>query len=484
MSYGANGVAQLHGAVSREMWNWVYPEVPEHEVPIAAITNGIHVQSWTSREMGTLFDRYLDPQWRVNPAQNSIWNAIGQIPDGELWRTHERRRERLVGFCRDSLKEQLKRRGAPQSEIEQAEEVLNPDALTIGFARRFATYKRATLIFSDLDRLRRMVNDPERPVQFIFSGKAHPHDNGGKELIRRIVEVSRMPEFRHAIVFLENYDMNIARYMVQGCDVWLNNPRRPKEASGTSGMKTIYNGCLNFSILDGWWAEGYSPDVGWAIGNGEEYPKDEWEEQDRIESQAVYNILENDIVPKFYARGRDGLPREWIGMMKTAMHDMAAFFNTNRMVQQYATMFYMKNYKRISQMRADDMKEGLEYADWRNQLENIWSEVKILDVQIDSKPVEVGEETEVTATVQLGDLDPEHVCVQLYYGSLDTRGNIVHGEAQNMTVTGESDDDGVYTFSTTHRYDASGDEGLSVRVLPYHDFMHTSFQPELITWAE
>ncbi len=481
-SAGANGVAQLHGVVSREMWQWMFPGVPEDEVPITAITNGIHVQTWTSREMGTLFDRYLDPNWRIAPATEGIWDAIDSIPDSELWRTHARRRERLVAFCRRKLKEQLTGRGAPQSEIDQAEEILNPDALTIGFARRFATYKRATMIFSDLERLDRIVNDPERPVQFIFAGKAHPHDMGGKELIRRIVEVARMPEFRHAIVFLENYDMNVARYMVQGVDVWLNNPRRPKEASGTSGMKVIYNGGLNLSILDGWWAEGYDPKHGWAIGAGEEYGEDDWEDQDRIEALSIYNIIENDIMPKFYMRGRDALPRDWMTMVKSSIRNMAQFFTTNRMVQQYTDQFYMLNYSRTQEMLKDNMKSGLEYAGWRENLEHVWNKVNIVEVNVDGNSANVGAKAEVTALVNLGSLKPEDVKVQLYVGSLDTRGDIVSGDAQDMDVAGDNGN-GQYTFKTTFKYSRSGDHGLSVRVVPEHKYMHTNFQPELITWA-
>lgn len=481
-SYGANGVAQLHGRVSREMWQWMFPGVPTTEVPITAITNGVHVQTWTSREMGTLFDRYLDPDWRNTPADPEMWSAIDNIPDAELWRTHERRRERLVAFCRTRLKQQLIQRGASQSEIELADEVLNPDALTIGFARRFATYKRATLLFQDLDRFDRLVNNPEHPVQFIFAGKAHPHDNGGKELIRRIVEVSRMPKFRHSIVFIENYDMNVARYMLQGSDVWLNNPRRPKEASGTSGMKGIYNGCLNMSILDGWWAEGYAPQVGWAIGAGEEYAEPDWEDQDRIESNALYYIFENDIMPRFYNRGRDGLPRDWIAMMKNGIQEMAAFFTTNRMVQQYTDQFYMENFNRIQDMLANDMSSGRDYANWRNKLENIWNQVAVLNVGIGDKTAKVGTKTEITATIRLGELSPENVKVQLYFGSLDTRGDIVDGNAQNMEVMDDKGN-GVYTFKTSHHYEHAGDQGLSVRVLPYHPYMHTSFQSKLITWA-
>ena len=344
LSSGTNGVAQLHGAVSRAMWNWVYPGVPEHEVPIRAVTNGVHVQTWVSQEMAQLFDRYLDPGWRSEESRREIWAGVKTIPDAELWRTHVRRRERLVAFARDRLRLQLQRRGVSQTEIEGADEVLNPDALTIGFARRFATYKRATLIFRDLGRLRRMLTDADRPVQFIFAGKAHPHDNEGKEFIRTIVNVARDHDFRNSIVFLENYDMNVARYMVQGVDVWMNNPRRPKEASGTSGMKVIYNGGLNCSIPDGWWAEAYSPDVGWSIGHGEEYTEDEWAHQDYVESQALYNLLEKDIVPLFYGQARDGLPREWIRRVKCSMTALAPFFNTHRMVQEYADEFYLPRY--------------------------------------------------------------------------------------------------------------------------------------------
>lgn len=482
MSYGANGVAQLHGEVSRHMWQWVYPQLPEHEVPITAITNGIHVQTWTSREMGTLYDRYLDPAWRTNPAKPGIWDGIDLIPDAELWRTHERRRERLVAFCRTHLREQLINRGAPQSEINMADEILNPDALTIGFARRFATYKRATLLFRDLDRLDAIINNPERPVQFIFAGKAHPHDNGGKELIRRIVEVSRMPKFRHSIVFLENYDMNVARYMLQGADIWLNNPRRPKEASGTSGMKVIYNAGLNLSILDGWWAEGYAPDLGWAIGNGEEYAEEDWEDQDRIEGQAIYHIIENDIVPTFYRTGRDGQPRDWMAMVKRSIKEMAPFFNTSRMVQQYSDMFYMPNYVRVTDMRDGNMEKGLTYADWRLELEGEWHKVKILDVNISDRAVQVGAEREIVAKVDLGSLKPDNVKVQLYYGTLDTRGNIVEGNATDMAVS-EENGSSVYTFKATHAFDATGDLGLAVRVVPHHPYMHTNFQPGLITWT-
>ncbi len=482
MSYGANGVAKLHGVVSRDMWKGVYPGLPVEEVPIGSVTNGIHVQTWVSREMGTLLDRYLDPVWRTQDWRPDVWEGIESVPDSELWRTHSRRRERLVAFCRERLKKQLSQRGASQSEINSMNEMLNPDALTIGFARRFATYKRATMIFSDLERMRRLVKDEERPVQFIFAGKAHPHDNEGKAFIREILRIANMPDFRHSIVFIENYDMNVARYLVQGCDVWLNNPRRPKEASGTSGMKCIYNGGINFSTLDGWWDEAYNSEVGWSIGNGEEYPESMNAEHDRIESEAFYNVLEKDLLPKFYTRGRDSLPREWIGMMKNGIRELAPIFTTHRMVQQYTENYYMPNYERLEKMTEPNLQPALEYVTWKQNVRSNWRGIQIKSVQVNTNEAMVGSSAEVTAQIVLGNLKPEDVCVQLYYGGLNTRGDIINGKTVDMALAQPSSD-GTYVFKTTHRYTATGDIGFSVRVLPQHPFMYTLFQPNLITWA-
>ncbi|MYD40081.1 MAG: glycosyltransferase family 1 protein [Chloroflexi bacterium] len=482
LSAGTNGVAQLHGAVSRKMWRWVYPDVPVHEVPIGAITNGIHVQTWVSQEMAQLFDRYLDPAWRHEAAREEVWRGVSSIPDAELWRTHVRRRERLVAFARDRLRAQLLRRGVSQTELEAADEVLNPDALTIGFARRFATYKRATLIFYDLERLRRLITDSERPLQIIFAGKAHPHDHEGKELIRSIINVARDRDFREHIVFLENYDMNVARYMVQGVDVWLNTPRRPKEASGTSGMKVIYNGGLNCSIPDGWWAEAYAHDIGWSIGNGEEYPEDEWAHQDYVESQALYNLLEQDIIPLFYRQSRDNLPREWIRRVKRSMRRMASTFNTQRMVQQYTDEFYMPRYRISQQMRRGGFAGTAAFVDWQQRLEQVWHEVSVLDVAVEKEAVEIGACTQVQASVALGQLRPQDVKVQLYCGLLDSSGQISEGKAVNMDVLGQNGS-GAYTYATDYTYSQTGQFGFSVRVLPYHAFLHSSFLPRKIVWA-
>ncbi len=487
VSTRVNGVSQLHGSVSRTMWQSMFPTVPEHEIPIGAVTNGIHIHSWISSEMAGLYDRYLGPMWRDAPDESETWSDVERIPDAELWRTHERRRERLVAFARRKLRSQLQARGAPKREIEDAAEVLNPDALTIGFARRFATYKRATLLLRDKERLARLLNDPDHPVQFVFAGKAHPHDHLGKELIKEIVKTAELPEFRHSIVFLENYDISVARYMVQGVDVWLNTPRRPNEASGTSGMKVIYNGGLNASILDGWWAEGYDPSVGWAIGSGEEYPQHEWDLQDFIEAQALYNLLEKDIIPTFYARGRDGLPREWIRMVKNSMRVLAPFFNTYRMVRKYTEAYYMPSNERFVDLTQPDMADAVAYANWQKKMRDNWGRLKIKRVEVvPPDQLKVGEEITVRAWVDLGKLAPEDVTVQVYFGGLDSRDNIIAGDAVDMEHCCPENDNpktSVHEFVMTTQYSTTGRRGFSVRVLPHHDDLAEPLITGMITWA-
>jgi starch phosphorylase len=483
MSNLSNGVAALHGKVSRKMWQWNYPEFPSEEIPIGSVTNGIHVMTWLSPEMASLFDRYLDPSWRIDDSDPSVWEGVHNIPDSELWRTHERLRERLVVFARSRLRFQLERRGVSMSEIASANEIFTTDALTIGFARRFATYKRATLFMRDLERLSKIVNDAGRPVQFIFAGKAHPHDTPGKELIREIDHLSRTPEFHNRVVFFEDYDMAIARYMYHGVDVWLNNPRRPKEASGTSGMKVLANGGLNFSILDGWWAEGYSPSVGWAIGSGEEYPENEWEMQDQIESEALYNILENDIIPLFYDR-RDGLPRNWITKMKNSMAELTPFFNTRRMVREYTEDYYIPTFHRVQKL-TNPLDNGKKLVGWIEKVQQNWGNIGVGEIDIRENEIKVGSDTTITAKVYLNDLSPEDVVVQVYYGQLDARGEISEEDGQtiDMTPSTTRESDGAYIFKAQLAYDSSGERGLSVRILPNNEFLAGPFQLGLIKWA-
>ncbi|QDU64781.1 Maltodextrin phosphorylase [Planctomycetes bacterium Pan216] len=476
----ANGVSKLHGQVSRRMWKKIWPDVPEGDVPISSITNGIHVKSVLSAEMSQLYDRYLGVDWGDRPGDHSIWQRVEQIPDAELWRIHERRKERLVAFARRRMKRQLGVRNAPASEIQMADSILDPDALTIGFARRFATYKRGTLIFRDLDRLAKIVNDPNRPVQFIFAGKAHPRDNGGKELIAHIVHVSRRDEFRRRIVFLEDYDLNVARYLVQGVDVWLNNPRRPLEASGTSGMKGPTNGNLNMSVLDGWWVEGFAHDNGWAIGGGEEYSDLNY--QDEVESRAMYELLEKEVAPLYYGRQADGLPRGWIHYMKRSMMTVCPTFNTNRMVQEYTERFYIDAHDGFVDLTKGDLSTGREYAQWLRRVEQEWKNVAVEDVTtLGDDHVKVGGDLRVMARIKLGSLQPSDVNVELYHGDLDAAGQISSPNTVAMSGNG-SGDGGVFSFEGSIPCQASGQHGYAVRVLPQNPHLDR-LEPGLIRWG-
>jgi starch phosphorylase len=477
----SNGVSKLHGSVSRKMWKSIWPELPEAEVPIMSITNGIHTRSWLAPEMAQLYDRYLGIQWEERPTDHSIWKRVELIPNAELWRTHERRRERLVAFARGRLKAQLIRRGAPPAEVARADEVLDPEALTIGFARRFATYKRGNLIFRNLDRLTAIVNDKDAPVQIIFAGKAHPRDHGGKELIAEILHIARRPELRRRVVFLEDYDMNVARYLDQGIDVWLNNPRRPLEASGTSGMKVCPNGGINLSILDGWWVEGYAGDNGWAIGAGEEYTDLTY--QDDIESRAIYDLLEQEIVPLFYTRSSDGIPRGWLKVMKRAMSTVCPVFNTNRMVQEYVEKCYWPSAERFDALAGDSLKKAATLARWRRGLAQGWSNIRVEGVEARGvDPMHVGAELEVKARVNLGPLTPEDVEVQLFHGVVDSLGEIPSPLTVTMSHNGAQDGNS-WLFKGTIPCRSSGQHGYAVRVLPRHKDLANPFEPGLVCWG-
>jgi starch phosphorylase len=483
MSRFHNGVSGLHAAVSREMWNCVWPSLPLREVPIDGIVNGVHTLSWISHDMATLFDRYLGPGWHEQPADTNVWEAAQHIPDAELWRTHERRRERLVAFCRSRVQNLLRRRGASSTEIASAEEILDPEALTIGFARRFATYKRANLILSDLERLAELLTRAGRKVQIIFAGKAHPRDNPGKELIKQIVHTARQEPFRRSMVFLEDYDINIARYIVQGVDVWLNTPLRPMEASGTSGMKVAANGGLNLSIPDGWWAEGYDPSVGWIIGTGEEY--DDVDYQNAVESQTLYDLLEKEIIPLFYERGPDNLPRAWIEKMKNAIASLAPKFNTNRMVRQYAEQYYIPGMAQWDRLSAGKLAQARELSQWKDKLEESFAAVQIENVRddVNGEP-RVGQNISVEAVVNLGKLGIDDLAVELYFGGLDDDGQLTQGQALAMRHVGPVEGEGNrHRFSAAVPCTQSGMTGYTVRVMAGRDSRYDPRISSMVRWA-
>jgi starch phosphorylase len=482
LSAARNGVAKLHGETSRRLWQHLWPSVPRHEVPIESVTNGIHTPSWISHDMAALFDRYLGRRWSQEPAEMSVWNTSDAIPDPELWRTHERRRERLVSFARRRLKAQLERRNAPSNEVAQAEEVLDPEILTIGFARRFATYKRATLLLKDPDRLIRLLTDPERPIQLMFAGKAHPNDSPGKDLIREIFHFAHRPNVRNRVVFLEDYDITTARYMVQGVDVWLNTPRRPHEASGTSGMKAAANGVLNCSTLDGWWDEAYTDEVGFAIGRGEVY--DNLSYQDDAEANALFELLEKEIVPLFYDRGADGLPRRWIAMMQNAVRTIAPVFNTNRMVKEYTERFYLPGLRQGRVMCADDLQRAKELAEWKRDIKAAWGQIKVLSAGDDGDgEAVVGDQFGVKAEVDLASLKPTDVRVELYLGRIDPDDTISEAHLVEMACSNADDAEGPYQYAGRLPCRASGPFGYTLRILPSHPDLASPFDPVPIVWA-
>jgi glycogen phosphorylase len=477
----ANGVSQLHGEVSRRMWKNIWPELPEEQLPLTSITNGVHTRTWMSNHMASLLVRYLGTRWKGDSADHNVWRRIAKIPDAELWRTRQSCREKLVDFARKRLKQQLIKVGATLKEISIAEEVLDPEVLTIGFARRFATYKRGTLLLRDLDRLARILNNPAMPVQIIFAGKAHPQDHEGKELIRQIVQVSYQERFRHRIVFIEDYDMEVARHLVQGVDVWLNTPLRPMEASGTSGMKVAFNGGLNMSVLDGWWCEGYQGNNGWAIGKGEVYEDTEY--QNQVESRATYDLLEKEVVPHFYERGSDGVPRAWVSTMKASLQSLCPVFSTERMVQEYFRNAYEPAYLQWSRLMADDLALALDLASWKERIFKAWPLVRIehAEAQV-SDAVAVGSSIPITARVALGDLAVDEVAVEGYFGVLDSTGTIQGGESialEHSRALGNA----VHQFAGHIECRFCGRHGFMLRVMPRHKMLGNIYEPGYLIWG-
>jgi len=476
----ANAVSQLHGEVSRKLFQRFFPGLPENEVPIGHVTNGVHIRNWVSREMHQLFDRYLGTEWWEEPGNPATWAPVDEIPDEELWATHERRRERMVAVARQRLVKQMERRGASQADLERARGVLDTRTLTIGFARRFATYKRAALILRDIERLKKILLDSKRPVQIIFAGKAHPRDTQGKEVMKAIVQFCQQDDMRRNAVFIEDYDLVVARYLVQGVDVWLNNPRRFLEASGTSGMKVVCNGGLNLSILDGWWVEGYHADAGWAIGRGEDYQDLAY--QDYVESNLLYELLEKDVAPLYYDRGADGLPRHWIAKMKKSMRLLGPTFSTTRMLWEYTEKYYLPAAKYYQQLTEGQMERARQLLSWKNHLRQNWGEVRVEKVEAHRDgQAQVGEEYEVAAEIRLGPISPNDVRVELYYGQLSADRHL--SAAQSLPMQVEKDlGQGRHLYVGRIPCDHSGMHGYTVRICPLHPDLNHFAATGLIAW--
>jgi starch phosphorylase len=493
LSAYTNGVSKLHGQISRGIWGSIWPGVPTDEVPIIPITNGIHLKNWLSDEIISLFDRYLGPNWADETTNKQIWENVNQIPDEEFWQIHQRCKEQLIVFARNRLKAHMERRGTFHTEMNHAEEVLDPEALTIGFARRFATYKRGNLLLKDPKRLTKLLTNPKYPVQFIFAGKAHPKDSEGKHIIRQIVNFSNQNNIKRRFIILENYDIDMARFLVRGVDLWLNNPRRPLEASGTSGMKAAVNGALNMSTLDGWWCEGYTREGGWAIGAGQNYKDDEY--QDSVESQALYNILENEVIPLFYTRSTDNLPRAWIHRVKNSIKWIAPRFNTHRMLADYTRRFYNPAITKYKQMTTADCNRAKEFSKWKAQMREAWSEFDVKDVVMEvqngngSKQLnprqprlKVGSELSIKALIKLGKVNPKDIAVELYNGPVDTWGNIKQGSVVRMDYNQAAEQQGEHWFVGSMQCKNTGQHGVAVRILPMHNDLANPHEMGLILW--
>jgi glycogen phosphorylase len=477
-----NGVAQLHGEVSREMFQNMWPDVPLNEVPITAITNGVHARSCVAKSNQELFDRYLGEEWAEKPADDHLWDKVNSIPDEELWRNHEHCRAEMVVFARERIITHLKDRGATGGEIQHVRESLDPSVFTIGFARRFATYKRATLFLRDLDRIKKILfGNKEKRVQFVIAGKAHPKDIPGKELIRRIVQFTRT-EGMNSVVFVPDYDIYVSRLMVSGCDIWLNTPRRPREASGTSGMKAAMNGLPNVSILDGWWDEADYVRTGWPIGHGEMYDDEEY--QDEVEANAFYDLIEKEVVPMFYDRDSEGIPRHWVARMKDAIRLNAPRFNTARMLRDYSEQGYFPAHQRHGIMTANGNQNGKDFAHWKAHIFENWYDLKLKQSEVDvPKQLSVNEPIQIKTPIHLGKLQASDVRVEIYQGSIDSHdGKIVDAKMVVMNPQGVNDR-GETLYVGTVTYESSGLQGFSVRVLPNHPHLSNPHELGLIHWA-
>lgn len=475
-----NGVSRLHRTVSRRLWAGAWPDLPEDQIPIDSITNGVHLPTWVAREVGDLYDLYVGQDWRDEPVEPEAWAGVAEIPDEALWGARTRQRQRLIQRAREQFKEDRLSRGEGDLELVTGQ-VLDPNVLTIGFARRFAGYKRATLLFRDPERLARILNNPERPVQFIFAGKAHPRDEPAKQLIREVVAFSRRPEFRDRLVILERYDVELAAALVQGCDVWLNTPLRPLEASGTSGMKAVANGALHMSTKDGWWAEAYRPGLGWKVGR--DHVDDDPEVQDAFDAESIYTLLENEVAPLFYNRDADGVPRGWVERIKASIAAFAPEFGTQRMVREYALRSYTPAAEGWAQLRRGDGAAARELAEWMRTIRGNWAEVKVHAVEDDATETQPNEKP-VTVLVQahLGRLQPKDVAVELVHGAATADGELQHAQIARMEFEGQSED-GVCRYRATLTPETGGRVGYVVRLMPNHPDLPNAADMDLVYWA-
>ena len=475
-----NGVSRLHESVSRELFSDVWPDIAPQESPITYVTNGVHTCSWLAPNLKELYNKYLEPYWQDRIYSDETWKKIDKIPDEELWEAHKQRKVKLLKLVRDNVTSRLKNNGVHYETIREIVSGLNPDALTIGFARRFATYKRATLIFKDLERITQILNDTNRPVQIIFAGKAHPADKEGQDLIKYIHEISLMPQFKGKIFLLENYNINVARHLVSGVDVWLNNPRRPMEASGTSGEKAAVNGIVNFSILDGWWAEGYNTKNGWSIGTNQEYYS--YEEQDLADSESIYRTLEDKIIPAYYNKNEKSISETWIRLMKNSIMSTGGKYSTARMLVDYTEKLYMPLLN-LTNKYFSSLENVTEYNRIKQELYANWNDIKITqENNADNITVDAGNKIKVSCKVELPNIDKDYIQTECYYGKILENGIVEDINIMPMDLVEENNETKTYTYETKIEMKTGGNYGYTFRVMPKHPMLLDPENLNLVKW--
>ena len=482
-----NGVSKLHGVVSRELFSDVWPDVPKNESPIGYVTNGVHTCSWLAPTIKDLYNKYLRPYWQDNIQSDKTWQGIYSIPNDELWKVHQSRKQKLIDLVKKSTIDRLRRYNYSYEDIESIVDKLDPNILTIGFARRFATYKRATLIFKDLERITKIFNEANTPVQIIFAGKAHPQDQEGQNLIKYIHELALKPQFKGKIFILENYNIGMSRYLVSGVDVWLNNPRRPLEASGTSGQKAAINGVINFSVLDGWWAEGYNQHNGWKIGTNGEYKN--YEEQDEQDANSIYDTLESKIIPLYYDKNEKGYSEKWVEIMKNSIASNAGRYSTARMLEDYTSKMYIPLCD-LSRKYYTNLEKVSQLQEWKEKIESNFNDISINQCKenINDITIDAGNNIEVSCEVILPKAidDRNNILVQAFYGKITENGIVDDIQIKNMDFVSErvnSKNENVLKYSTKILLKTGGEFGYTFRVIPNNEMILEPMNLNLIKWV-
>ncbi len=481
LSQEVNGVSRLHGEVSRKMFSELYPGFNPEELHVGYVTNGVHYPTWIASDWHQLYAREFGAEFLKDQSNKTYWRKIHKVAPGEIMAIRQKLKHRLLAYVKNTLQKDLLRRGENPRSVFEVINAIDEDSLVIGFARRFATYKRAHLLFTNLDRLSEIINQSGRPVLFLFAGKAHPADGGGQDLIRHIVNVSRRPDFKGKVIFLENYNMEMAKLLVQGADIWLNTPMRPKEASGTSGMKAALNGVVNFSVLDGWWAEGYRSDAGWALPKESTY--DDQHLQNELDAETIYNILEHEIIPAFFQRDENGIPRQWVNYIKNTIAEVAPDYTMKRMLDHYFERFYNKLYERGAKLRARQFRLASQMAAWKAATRQNWEEVQVLEADIfdtDNKPLPVGEPFTATIRLHLNGIDARHLGVEVAFFRRLSESELELQFREELTLVKAEGSTATYRCQVDPRMAGVYEYGF--RMFPKHELLPHRQDLPLVEW--